>query len=1098
MNGSWKLQFLVCAAAAALCLPAAGQPAFRVADVNTVSPGSTWIWPYGMEVAEAAGRVFFGVTDGIHGTELWATDGTEAGTALVRDICPGICGASPLDFAAVGGLLYFSADDGAHGHELWVSDGTRAGTRLVTDLRSGLQGSVPHALAELDGRVLFTADDGVHGSELWASDGTPEGTVLVADLAAGPAGSSPAAWARLGTRLIFAADDGIHGTEPWATDGTTDGTVMLANIGSGNGHGVDNVEPHEDYSFVAEAAGRLFFAGATNELWTTDGTPAGTVRIEAIDPKLSGPRNLVSNGATVFFTFIDEIHGNELWATDGTAAGTRLVRDIWPGQIWSTPANLTVLDGRVFFHALDPAHGRELWVSDGTEAGTVLLKDVHPADHGFPLFDALHTLRAVGSRLLFFADDGTHGNEPWVTDGTAAGTALLADLRPGSAGSYLFSEAFRPDHPRVAGGRLYFRAFGAEGNLEVWSSDGTAAGTAQLAEINTQSSAFQPLFLGRLWGPRPFGAIGASGTSGEGGRLLFPADDGVTGPDPWVTDGTTAGTARLTDHAPGLLPYQLEVTPLGDLTLFQASTGTNTNSIWVTDGTPGGTVSLSTSHAELSWLTPLPAGDAVVFSRDGGLLRSDGTPAGTVPVPNTPRGEAFTPLGGELIFRSGRTVLFATDGVNPRRHLESFAGEINRLTAAGPRVFFTVAEPATGRELWKTDGTHAGTVLVKDIVPGPGSGLRQVYDLPDFRDELFASLGSRLFFIADGGTTGEELWTSDGTAAGTVLVKDVLPGLRSSEIRHLTAAAGRVFFVADDGVHGRELWITDGTAAGTRLVEDIRPGPDSSLPRELTPLDGVDGLLLFAAEDGVRGVEPWKSNGTAAGTFAIQDIAPGALPSSPLEITPAGPNVYFAANDGTTGFELWALPRAALSHFADVPPSHWAWPFVEALAAAGVSSGCGNGNFCPGAQVNRAQMAVFLVSAVHGPGFTPPPATGTRFTDVPANAFAAAHIEQLAADGITSGCAPTPPRYCPDAKVSRAQMAVFLLVAKHGAGYTPPAGTGTVFSDVGPGHWAKDWIEQLAAEGITGGCSGGNFCPDGLVTRAEMAVFLTAAFELLP
>ena len=386
-----------------------------------------------------------------------------------------------------------------------------------------------------------------------------------------------------------------------------------------------------------------------------------------------------------------------------------------------------------------------------------------------------------------------------------------------------------------------------------------------------------------------------------------------------------------------------------------------------------------------------------------------------------------------------------------------------------------------------TDGTAAGTRRVKDISPGPNPGIL-------FSSNLVA-LGPVVLFAAGDVITGAELWRSDGTAAGTVLLKDIFPGQRSSEIRHLVAAGTRVFFVADNGVHGRELWSSDGTAAGTARVEDILPGPGSSVPRELAV---VDDLLLFAAADGVHGVEPWASNGTAAGTFRIQDIAPGPLPSSPLAFHPAGPNVYFAATDADTGFELWALPRAGLSRFGDVPPSHWAWGFVEALAAAGITSGCGNGDFCPGAPITRAQMAVFLALAVHGPGFVPPPATGTLFSDVPAGAFAAAFIEQLAADGITAGCATAPPRFCPGLTVTRAQMAVFLLLAKHGPGFTPPAGTGAVFGDVGPDHWARDWIEQLVAEGITGGCGGGLFCPSRPLTRAEMAVFLTVALDLLP
>jgi trimeric autotransporter adhesin len=691
-------------------------------------------------------------------------------------------------------------------------------------------------------------------------------------------------------------------------------------VAGGDNNGVADLAPHEDDSTLAVAAGRLFFTSTWGGLWTTDGTPAGTVRIEAVDTASFRPWCLVSNGAQVFFIFDDGIHGLELWASDGTEDGTRLVRDIGPGEISPMPWDLTALKGRVYFHAQDPVRGRELWVSDGTAAGTVLLKDVNPDGDAFSLGTALHTLRAVGGRLLFFADDGTHGNEPWATDGTPAGTALVADLRPGAGSSQVLADGFKLDRPRAAGGRLYFRAMGADESFDVWSSDGTPAGTARLARINVQTSAFEPLPVGRLRGFRSLGAIGAIGASGAGGRLLFSADDGASGSAPWITDGTAAGTARLPDLPRGLFPHQLEITPLGDLALFQASTGTRDNSVWATDGTPAGTVNLSAINAEIAWLTPLPARDAVLFSLGPGrrLVRSDGTLAGTVPIPKSTGGEAFTPLGGELIYRAAGHVLLATDGLTPRLQLRSFRGEINRLTSAGPLVFFTAGETWCGRELWKTDGTEAGTVLVKDIVPGPGSGLRQAYDLPDVRDELFASLGGRLIFTADGGSTGEELWTSDGTADGTVLLKDVFPGPRSSEIRHLTAAAGRVFFVAEDGVHGRELWATDGTAAGTRLVADIRPGPGSALPRELTEIDGV---LLFAAEDGVRGVEPWKSDGTAAGTVAIQDIAPGALPSSPLAFTPAGPNVYFVATDGTAGFELWALPRAALSRSAGVPPA---------------------------------------------------------------------------------------------------------------------------------------------------------------------------------
>lgn len=179
--------------------------------------------------------------------------------------------------------------------------------------------------------------------------------------------------------------------------------------------------------------------------------------------------------------------------------------------------------------------------------------------------------------------------------------------------------------------------------------------------------------------------------------------------------------------------------------------------------------------------------------------------------------------------------------------------------------------------------------------------------------------------------------------------------------------------------------------------------------------------------------------------------------------------------------------------FDDARPNYWAFTFIEALARAGVTGGCGGSNYCPENAVTRAQMAVFLERGMRGSSFNPPAATGTVFQDVAAGDFAAAFIEQLLLDSITSGCGNS--NYCPNDQVTRAQMAVFLLRAKHGANFTPPAATG-VFPDAPLGSFAVSWVEQLAAEGISSGCGGGNFCPNDPVTRAQMAVFLVRAFEL--
>jgi hypothetical protein len=189
---------------------------------------------------------------------------------------------------------------------------------------------------------------------------------------------------------------------------------------------------------------------------------------------------------------------------------------------------------------------------------------------------------------------------------------------------------------------------------------------------------------------------------------------------------------------------------------------------------------------------------------------------------------------------------------------------------------------------------------------------------------------------------------------------------------------------------------------------------------------------------------------------------------------------------------------SAHATFGDVPTSYWSWQFIETLAKNGVTAGCGSGNYCPLAVVTRDQMAVFLLRGEHGGSYVPPAVGGTTgFGDVLTSHWAAAWIKQLAAEGITAGCGGG--YYCPGYAVTRDQMAVFLLRAKHGSSYVPPAATG-VFQDVPTSYWAAAWIEQLAKEGVTTGCSvtPKNYCPSSWVTRDQMAVFLVRAFSLLP
>ncbi|MGV8040658.1 MAG: leucine-rich repeat domain-containing protein [Thermoanaerobaculaceae bacterium] len=249
--------------------------------------------------------------------------------------------------------------------------------------------------------------------------------------------------------------------------------------------------------------------------------------------------------------------------------------------------------------------------------------------------------------------------------------------------------------------------------------------------------------------------------------------------------------------------------------------------------------------------------------------------------------------------------------------------------------------------------------------------------------------------------------------------------------------------------------------------------------------------------------DPTAAFGTvAAGATANCDTATGNCYAIGMSNPPARPaphwDVDLTETLSTGEVKTWTVHVGR--SFADVPEGYWAYPEVEALFHAGLTTGCGQAplQYCPENLLTRAEMAAFLVRGLHGAAFVPPAATGTVFADVPVSHWAAAYIEQLFADGLTTGCIQTPQRlYCPENLLTRSEMAIFLLRLKHGAAYAPPPGTGAVFTDVPLSYWAVSWIEQLFAEGITTGCGiVGMYCPDEPLPRSQMAVFLKRTLGL--
>ena len=379
--------------------------------VKDIFPGSEDGFPAGL--IRVGSDVFFGATDGVHGQELWRSDGTEAGTVMVKDITPGpgLTGMSSLG-AAVGPELFFSAETGGP-DSLWKSDGTEDGTVEVKSI--GLTLDDPNDPVVVGSTLFFFAFDDAHGWELWRSDGTPAGTSRVKDLIPGPGdGVYPNELEHWRRHVYFGGDDGVHGVELWRTDGTAGGTRMVADLDSGGAN--SNSSPGGMEAFGS----RILFTANDGvrgrELWKSDGTRAGTVLVKDLTSagKRSsriGPILRLDDDLALFGAFGE----GSLHRTDGTAKGTRIVRRPRHGGPGSVLGMTRVQGIGMLFKGYN-----SLWKSDGSRGGTVEVADLDPTK-----------ITTLGEqRALFVADDGVHGAELWFTDGTTGGTYLVKDINP--------------------------------------------------------------------------------------------------------------------------------------------------------------------------------------------------------------------------------------------------------------------------------------------------------------------------------------------------------------------------------------------------------------------------------------------------------------------------------------------------------------------------------------------------------------------------------------------------------------------------------------------------------------------------------------------
>jgi ELWxxDGT repeat protein len=719
---------------------------------------------------------------------------------------------------------------------------------------------------------------------------------------------------------------------------------LVADLNTGTPDGEDETAPSRRFSNHVSTGTRSFFISAQyygQELWTSDGTEAGTVMLK-FSRDISA---LQISGGVAFFAALTDQEGTELWKSDGTVEGTTLLKDIFPGGGSSSPSSLTDVNGTLFFSANDNAHGRELWKSDGTPGGTQLVKDVKAGAGS----SGVSRITAFGSSALFVANDGNIGYELWKSDGTATGTSPVADIHPTGNSS--------PSDITVAGGVAFFAAETPTTNRQLYKTDGTAAGTSLVKIIRLGYNA-------RI-----------AKITAVNNVVFFEAFDAAHGTELWKSDGTAAGTQLVKDIKPGpgtpTLDQAIHINHFESVNgklFFVVAVQDDVYELWVSDGTTEGTFAIEV--IDYYTLGKFDAGFAEINGEayflgmefwhvELSLFKSDGLSATLVrsdlafcaceietsflPDPPAPH---FVAVNDEHYFFAG-SQYWKTNGTEEGtvliRDLTFKAGtRVEQLTDLNGTLLFNLEEVGTSPfGLWKTNGTAESTSMisgmeiwgfheprrVNELVYFAASSADQPRYTPHRTDgtaegtfalntdllwpSRFTASRGLAFFHAQG-PNGSELYRSNGTPAGTTLVKDINPGPEHGHPLDLTDVANTLFFSAETVEHGRELWKSDGTETGTTLVKDIAPGSASSNIRNAR---NYQGQLYFQADDGVNGPEFWRSNGTAEGTVRVTSLGADVRDVSPLQPT-NGFLLFFTQNENGN-VSLWRTTSTAAMKLRD-------------------------------------------------------------------------------------------------------------------------------------------------------------------------------------
>lgn len=710
-----------------------------------------------------------------------------------------------------GDSLFFSAKENRQSYSsdiLWMTDGSEAGSKRITDLNDYTQKGDHTMLNTYKGRVYYTVNGNLN-----CSDGN-----TVTKLKNFGSSNQYVLSAHVIRDTLFLMVSGAYGQnlELWKTDGTAINTQKVSTIVNGSYY----------YNYVSDKPSivvddKLYFSLSGNnlgiELWVCDGTAAGTYMLKDIVAGSGGsnPESFVKVGSQVLFL----ANNHRLWRTDGTGAGTVEVSSTIAGSSYYWAYELVPFNNQLYFSVYFGTNNVKFYKSDGLTVTEVVSN-----------FEDTKEVSKTDNAIFMITQKGSNYNL-WKSDGTSAGTQKIKTVA--TSPNYL---EFRMNSGKT---KCYFYTYYyINGNFENigehWVSDGTDSGTKKIKELNPTFS------VGSQFAPLK--------TIGD--NYCFSAYDDVNGFEVWKSDGTSQGTKLIKNinvAKGGALPKQFVA--LGNTVFFSADDIKHGRELWTT----GGTQNSTQLYAD--------------YNNGGGIasVNYDSEITG------------MTSFNNSIIALIGNS-LMKFDTINPPVLIKRLS--LVNLSAAefikyNNILFYSGWSESEGYELWTTNGIT--TSLFKDLTPGYS------YDRPN----SFIVSGGFLYFI----TGGNKLWKSDGTVAGTVLVKAISGYIQSK----FTEANGKLYFTVQENTNGVELWVSDGTDIGTKIVKDIYVGSSGSNPRNLVALNGS---LYFSAYSNT-GYSVWKTDGTSNNTVKIFN-------DYTLQIATLKDKLYFVAYDySARQYALW-------------------------------------------------------------------------------------------------------------------------------------------------------------------------------------------------